>query len=182
MTFNKNNISLGIIIIPIAIITILLLGFSDKPSSLPSTTGWHIAISIPTYGIMCVAFSQACLIVIQDRQLNNIAAVGKLPELPPIQTMETNLFWLTLSGFCLMTVNIVLGIGSNVATKGELFEFTHHIILSILAWLLFAGLLSGRKLAGWRGEKVAKWTVFAFSILILAYFGTRFVKDFILQS
>ena len=34
---------------------------------------------------------------------------------------------------------------------------------------------------GWRGRIAAKWTMIAFGVLILAYFGSRFVTSIILS-
>lgn len=81
-----------------------------------------------------------------------------------------------------MTLNLAIGMVSHLNNKGVLMEFNHHVLLSILAWLGFTGLLVGRKIAGWRGETAAKWTIVVFLVLVLAYFGTRFVNELILNN
>jgi ABC-type uncharacterized transport system permease subunit len=149
-------------------------------SELPRGVIWHLVIAVPTYGILCLAFAQACLLIFQDRQLHNRSGAGQLTRLPAIETMETCLFWFTFSGFVLMTINLVAGMISSFSHYGQILEFNHHIVLSLLAWVCFGCLLAGRKIAGWRGEIAAKWTIVAFAILVLAYFGTRFVNDFVL--
>ena len=179
------HINLGIILFPIAMVTAIigaLVGGSAGDHTLAAGTGWHIGLAIPTYGVLCVAFAQACLLIVQDRHLHKISSERLMTALPAIQTMESNLKWLTLLGFGLMSINLVSGIGTNILYQRQLFEFNHHIVLSVIAWGCFACLLAGQIFAGWRGQIAAKWTIFAFCILILAYFGARFVNDMILDA
>jgi ABC-type uncharacterized transport system permease subunit len=61
-------------------------------------------------------------------------------------------------------------------------HLAHKTILSILAWLVFAILLAGRWLAGWRGRTAIRWTLGGFISLMLAYFGSKFVLEVILAS
>jgi ABC-type uncharacterized transport system permease subunit len=180
----RKNIKLGIIVMPIGLIAVVLGAVSTSQTlafdQIPEGMGWHIALAVPTYGVLCVAFAQACLLIVQDRMLHRPNQGAGLLSLPAIQTMEANLYWLTLAGFTLMTVNLVMGMASNYRNSGVLLSLNHHILLSILAWIGFASLLIGRKIAGWRGEIAAKWTIIAFGVLFLAYFGTRFVNDILL--
>lgn len=189
ISFIKKNIYLGIIVLPLGLLTVLI-GFISVDAAatnhtvsinqIPKGMGWHIALAIPAYGVLCVAFAQACVLIIQSRLLHKPNPGNRLPALPAIQTMEENLFWLTLLGFLLMTANLVIGMVANFKSVGTLLQFNHHILLSIFAWLCFTCLLLGRKIAGWRGRTAAKWTIIAFGILVLSYFGTRFVNELLL--
>jgi ABC-type uncharacterized transport system permease subunit len=60
-------------------------------------------------------------------------------------------------------------------------HLVHKTVLSVLAWLVFGGLLLGRRVWGWRGRKAIVWTLSGFAILILAYFGSKFVLELILE-
>ncbi len=185
-SFTKNTINLGLIVLPIGVCTLLASAMSSGESygfeQFPQGMGWHVALAISTSGIFFVAFAQACMLIIQDRQLHQSNPGNRFPALPAIQTMETNLFWMTLAGFLLMTLNLAIGMASHWNNMGVWLEFNHHVLLSLLAWLGFTGLLAGRKIAGWRGETAARWTIVAFLVLVLAYFGTRFVNELILNA
>jgi ABC-type uncharacterized transport system permease subunit len=54
-------------------------------------------------------------------------------------------------------------------------------VLSTLAWLVFGSLLLGRFRYGWRGRTAIIWTLSGFVILILAYFGSKAVLEFVLH-
>ncbi len=66
----------------------------------------------------------------------------------------------------------------------NLFEqhLVHKTILSMLAWLLYASLLLGHWLLGWRGRTAVRWTIGGFICLMLAYIGSKFVLEFIINQ
>jgi ABC-type uncharacterized transport system permease subunit len=47
---------------------------------------------------------------------------------------------------------------------------------------MYAVLLAGHKFLGWRGVSAVRWTLLAFSLLLLGYFGSKFVLEILLQS
>ena len=51
----------------------------------------------------------------------------------------------------------------------------------MLSWLLFAALLAGRHLRGWRGKTALRFTLAGFATLALAYVGSRFVLEVVLR-
>ncbi len=52
-------------------------------------------------------------------------------------------------------------------------------IVTIMAWMIFGILLLGHHFLGWRGRFAARWTVIGFTLLMLSYFGVRFVQEVI---
>ena len=42
-------------------------------------------------------------------------------------------------------------------------------------------LLWGRHQLGWRGTTAIRWTLGGFAVLMLAYFGSKFVLELVLQ-
>ena len=57
----------------------------------------------------------------------------------------------------------------------------HHTVLSSLSWAIYGGLLAGRLWLGWRGASAVRWTIIAFTFLLLGYFGSKFVLEMLLQ-
>ena len=60
-------------------------------------------------------------------------------------------------------------------------HLAHKTVLSIIAWAVFAILLWGRHRLGWRGRTAIGWTVAGFVLLILGYFGSKFVLQIVLH-
>jgi ABC-type uncharacterized transport system permease subunit len=56
----------------------------------------------------------------------------------------------------------------------------HKTLFAFASWGIFATLLIGRHVWGWRGKRALRWTLAGFALLILAYVGSRFVAEVIL--
>ena len=63
---------------------------------------------------------------------------------------------------------------------GKPLTLDHKTFFAIASWLIFAVLLCGRHVWGWRGKRALRLTLTGFSLLILAYFGSRFVVEVLL--
>lgn len=139
----------------------------------------HIILSILAYSIITIASLQALALAAQEDLFKRHAFKGLFEYLPPLQTMEKLLFEMVWLGFILLTISIISGFVflDNMFAQ----HLAHKTLFSILAWVIFAILLYGRHARGWRGKAAASWTIFGFSLLMLGYFGSKFVLEIILQ-
>jgi ABC-type uncharacterized transport system permease subunit len=176
--------NLGIFIMPMAAATLLLAwAWPSRNIPIPYTSFLlfsHIIISILAYSLLSIAVVQSLMLSIQERHLRHKQPGGFMRTLPPMQTMEQLMFQLITLGFALLTLTLISGIFFSEAVFGKPLMFTHHIVLSIFAWLAFAILLVGRWRFGWRGRNAIRWTVSGFTLLALAYFGSKFVLEILL--
>ncbi len=135
----------------------------------------HILLSMAAAALLFAAAVTATMLVLLDRRLRS-RRIAHLPSvLPPIDVLETVLFRLIGTGFALLTLALVTGF----AFVTNLFEqhLVHKTVLSLMAWVLFAILLFGRVRYGWRGRSAVRFTLWGFGILVLAYFGSKFVLE-----
>ena len=102
-------------------------------------------------------------------------------SLPPLLEMEALLFRILLAAFVLLTLTMVSGIFFSEQLFGRPLTFTHKTVFGILSWLIFGALLAGRYFWGWRGRKAVNWTLAGFTMLLLAYVGSKFVLEIILR-
>lgn len=139
----------------------------------------HILASVIAFGLLNIAALQSILLAIQDRQIRSHHPHRFILSLPPLQTMETLLFQMIGIGMAFLSVSLLTGF----MFIEDLFaqHLAHKTVLSILAWLVFCGLMLGRIRYGWRGETAIRWTLTGFSVLLLAYFGSKMVLEIILQ-
>jgi ABC-type uncharacterized transport system permease subunit len=103
-----------------------------------------------------------------------------LRALPPLQTMERFMFQMLGVGFVLLTATLVSGVFFSEQVFGKPFKLTHHILLSAIGWAVFGVLLAGRRLYGWRGQTAVRLTLAGFTLLLLGYFGSKFVLEVLL--
>lgn len=174
--------NLGIVILPTAGITLLAawLWPGHVPATPKQPQAAHIVISIFAFSLLCLAAVQSLMLALQESQLRHKHPGGFIRALPPMQTMETTLFQLIGLGFFLLTATLVTGVFFSETVFGTPFKLTHHIVLSALAWVVYATLLIGRWWLGWRGRTAVRFTVGGFTLLVLGYFGTKFVVEVVL--
>jgi len=139
---------------------------------------WHVLLSLSAYSLFTLAALQAGVLAIQEQQLHQRHVAGITRKLPPLLSMEISLFQLIVGGFVLLTGGLITGF----VFLDDIFiqQLAHKTILSLIAWCVFAILLWGRWRHGWRGKTAIKWTLVGFLFLVLAYFGTKLILEYIL--
>lgn len=168
---------------PLAIFTLLLaIGLNDATTPRTLDAGGlkaHVLLSIIAYSLMALAFSQAILLWIQNYQLKHRHIHDILRLLPPLQTMESLLFDLVSLGFIALSLSVISGF----LYVDDLFaqHLAHKTFITLMALAVYFLLLLGRYLWGWRGMVAARWTLGGFFLLVLGYFGSKFVLEWILQ-
>ena len=176
--------NLGIVLLPLAALTIVFQARFPSAHFLSPHAPWglrlHVLISLLAYSLLTMASVQAVLLAIQDHHLRHRHPGGFIRSLPPLQTMEDLLFEMIGAGFVLLTLALISGFMFLQDMFAQ--HLVHKTILSIVAWLVFGGLLWGRFRFGWRGQKALIWTLAGFVVLMLAYFGSKFVIELVLKG
>lgn len=103
-----------------------------------------------------------------------------LQRMPPLLTLEAILFRILWAGFVLLTLTLASGVVFSEELFGKAAQFNHKTVFGVLSWLIFAALLGGRHVYGWRGRIAVRWTLAGFLMLVLAYIGSKFVLEIIL--
>jgi len=174
---------LGMVVFPMAAVILLLKltvpesVHTVKHLSWPMTA--HIVVSMLAYSFLNIAAFQAALLAFQDWRLRSHHTDLLVRSLPPLQTMESLLFQLIAAGFVFLSASLLTGF----IFLEDMFaqHLAHKTVLSILAWLLFGVLLIGRARYGWRGTIAIRWTLGGFLSLMLAYFGSKMVLEWVLN-
>ncbi|HBX56058.1 cytochrome C assembly family protein [Pseudomonas sp. UBA2684] len=175
--------NLLLLLFPLGCLTVLLAQFMPVGTSQPINEApgilVHILLSIIAYGMLTIAVFQALLLLLQDHHLKNKHPWGLIKNFPPLQTMESLLFGFLWAGWLLLSLSLLSG----ALFIDDLFaqHLVHKTILSSFAWVVFAVLLWGRHQLGWRGHQAIRWTLAGFCLLMLAYFGSKLVREFILH-
>lgn len=172
----------GIIIFPIVALSLILKTSLPQEAAVALVNPaleWHILLSLVAYSLFALAAIQAIVLAVQEQQLKQRHFAGLMRKLPPLQSMETTLFQLIGSGFILLSLGLIAG----VFFINDLFaqHLVHKTMLSLIAWCVFATLLWQRRRNGLRGKTAINWTLIGFSFLLLAYFGSRFVLEYIVN-
>ncbi len=179
----KSLQNLLIVLFPLSAFVLLMSLFVDEHRILTSqlTMGLkiHIILSIMAYSLLFIATLQSLFVRYQERLLFAKKANKVINILPPLQVMEHLLLQFIIIGFFMLS----LSLASGMMFINDMFaqHLAHKTILSFIAWLIYGVLLCGHWLAGWRGKHITHWAVGGFITLLLAYVGTKFVLEFILN-
>ncbi len=172
--------ALGVVVFPMAALLLLAYhGYGHEPSK---ALGWRLAthawLALLAYATLSVAALLAIMLWLQERALRRRDFRPWLRALPPLSDLETLLFRTITVGFSLLTLTLLTGVlfvDDLLAQK-----LVHKTVLSVLSWIVFGTLLVGRRRYGWRGIKAVHWTLSAMALLLLAFFGSRFVVELVL--
>jgi ABC-type uncharacterized transport system permease subunit len=173
--------SLGIVVFPMTSLAIMLaLVDVSEPLIISGSNALqgHIMISVIAYSLITLGAIQACLLAYQDYAIRSHNPGGMIRYLPPLHDMETLLFQFLGFGFVGLSASLISGF----IFLEDIFaqHLVHKTVLSIVAWLVLVILLFGRFQFGWRGKIAIRWSLSAFALLMLAYFGSKLVLELIL--
>ena len=148
-----------------------------RPHVAPSWAPLHWVLGIASYGLFGAAVLHAALLSRAERALRMKSRAGAAADgSMPLLQIERLTFRFVGAGFVLLTATLLLG-----AAHPEPWRWDHKAVFSILGWLVFAGLLVGRRTLGWRGPVATRWLYAGAVMLLLAYVGSRFVMEMILH-
>ncbi len=177
--------SLQSFVLPAAALSVLMPAFAIKAYYV-NTHGWslfslHILIAILAYSLFTFAALHACLMRMAERALHQKNSWLTLPGFPPLMVMDALLFSVLKVGFVLLTVTLLSSMLFSEEIFGKPLQFNHKTVFSLASWVIYAWLLFGRFQYGWRGKTATRWTLVGFILLLLAYVGSRFVAQVILN-
>ncbi|MGE4367341.1 cytochrome C assembly family protein [Thermomonas sp.] len=174
--------ALGIVVFPLsalALLGYLLYGHADTASRLDWRLQLHAWLALLAYATLALAAVLAIFLWAQERALRRREFHAWLRALPPLTELETLLFRSIAVGFVLLSATLLTGVlfVENLLAQ----HLVHKTVLSVLSWLAFGALLLGRWRRGWRGATAVRWTLAAMALLVLAFFGSKFVLELVLH-
>jgi ABC-type uncharacterized transport system permease subunit len=135
-------------------------------------TSAHILIASAAYSLFTSACGVGILLSIQEYQLKH-HKLKQLLRVPPLQVLERLMFEFIWAAFILLTITIATGFYFIEDMFAQ--HLVHKTFFTIASWFVFAGLLLGRHIVGWRGQLAVKLTLSGFFLLMLGYFGSQIV-------
>lgn len=162
---------------------VLALLFPGQPLH-PAASPWlplHWALGIASYGLFAAAAAHAWLM---NRTEDRIRLAADPHSGLPLLTIERLTFRFVGAGFVLLSATLLVGVlfgESLYGVAGAHWKWDHKTVFSVLSWLTFAVLLIGRARFGWRGRRAARILYIGSGLLLLAYVGSRFVIEIILE-
>ncbi len=141
----------------------------------------HFVLGVGSYGLFGAAVLHALLLDAAERRLKQPGAAQRArpsaaPGGLPLLQLERLTFRFVEAGFAVLSAALLMGVLAPAH-----WSWDHKTVFSMLAWALFAALIAGRRLRGWRGRRATRGLYAGALLLLLAYVGSRFVFEVLLS-
>jgi ABC-type uncharacterized transport system permease subunit len=165
----------GLFVVPVVFLLSLSAALAQRPAHFTSPwarNGWivaHIALIFIGYSALFLSFVSSLLYLVQERSLKSKRMLTALNRLPSLQTIDEMGYRTLLIGFPFITIGLIMGSVLAQATFGPGWFLDPKILISLVMWFLYMGLLYTRWSSGWRGRKAAYFSTFAFVAALCAW-------------
>lgn len=145
-----------------------------------SWLGFHIGVSVLTYGLFTVAAIAGFAVALQERALKTKHPTGLSHLLPSVADGESLQVGLLGASFVVMGAGILSGMANQYFQSGVVLVFNHKTLFTLAAFAVIAVLLVVHFRFGVGGRRVARIVLFAYLLLTIGYPGVKFVTDVVM--
>ena len=137
----------------------------------------HILLAFLSNASFAIAFGMGIMYIVQEHYLKSKHQGGLFQRLPNLQILDEINYGLITIGFSMLTIAVAIGVLWAKAEWGSYWKFNDpRLMLSALAWLIYAALIYQRLFSGWKGRKTSILSIVGFLIIITSFFAVRFLK------
>lgn len=164
------------------VVTFFMIGsaaiISHHPLPLPPVlrSSWlpiHTTLSFIGEAVFALAFCIAIMYLIQEHLIKTKKINKFFHRLPSLQALDhLNYFCLSI-GFPFLTLGIITGSLWASFAWGSYWSWDPKETWSLITWLIYAALLHGRLMTGWRGRRAAVFSIMGFSVVIFTFLGVN---------
>lgn len=127
----------------------------------------HVSLAIVAYAMVAVAFGSAVMYLIQEGRNNRVSV------LPPADFLDAMGYRAVLIAFPFIFLMIVIGALWADIAWGRYWGWDPKETASLVTWLIYAGYLHARAVAGWRGKTTATLLIIGFVATMFTFFGVN---------
>ncbi|MGA9526308.1 MAG: cytochrome c biogenesis protein CcsA [Myxococcaceae bacterium] len=131
----------------------------------------HIGIAILGMAAFAVAAGIAVMYLLMERQVKAKRFGLLFSRLPPLQMLDRLNRWLVVVGFIALSFTVVSGAFFSPLSPAGFFVDSK-VIVSLVGWAVFGGLLHARHFAGWQGKRAAVLTLSGFCIVLASFLSS----------
>lgn len=139
----------------------------------------HIMLSLLAFGLLSISMFYACQLAYINYQLKQKSRIMLDGHLPPLMAVEQILYKLMTLGTGILLFALVSGFlfVPNMLAEG----YAHKTVLSSIALLSYLACIVLHHFVGLRARVTVVYNFAGLLLLTLAYFGSRFVKEVLLN-
>jgi cytochrome c-type biogenesis protein CcsB len=171
---------LGSFLSPLALVMMISSSFLPLQTDMvnPLVRNLWLLIHVGTIfignGAFAVAFLAGIMVLIQERQIKSKHFGLFYHRLPSLEVLDSLNYNCLILGFPLLTLGMLSGAIFAQYTLGTFWRWDPKEVWSLITWLIYAVLLHGRLVAGWRGRRSAMISIVGFLVLTFSFLGVNF--------
>ena len=174
--FNRKVRPLGVLVMPVAFV---LIGWAATLRKAPAAelvpalqSGWlwvHIVGASVGFSSVLVAAALGLMFLLKQKRQG-----GLYERLPAPEALDDLSYRFVVAGFTMYGVMIVSGAFWADQVKGTFWNWDPVEVWSLISWLIYGIYLHLRITFGWRGQRLAVYSLVAVAVMILSYWGIPF--------
>jgi len=134
----------------------------------------HVITSFFGYAAFALAFGLSLMYLI--KRLDNPEKQNMFLNLIPRSSILDDLtHQMVVIGFLLLALGIITGAVWAHSAWGSYWTWDPKETWSLITWLVYAALLHARLMRGWRGKRLAIFSIAGFCCVIFTYFGVNYL-------
>lgn len=141
----------------------------------------HLLVSLLAYSMFAISVLLAVFMLMLDSTLHHKRNFLLIRNLPSLLGLEHLMFQVVLIGFILLSFSLLSGVLFSEQLFNRVFAVSHKTVFGLISWLIFAVLLAGRWILGWRGRQAIYWLIAGSIALLLTYIGSKFILELAVQ-
>lgn len=175
----KNVRLLGVLVMPVAFI---LVGWAGTRRAAPSAeivpalqSGWlwvHIVGASTGFSSVLIAAGLGFLFLLKQNRQG-----GLYDKLPAPSALDDLSYRFVTAGFTMYGVMIVSGAFWANTVKGTFWNWDPVEVWSLVSWLIYGIYLHLRVTFGWRGQRLAIYSLAAVAAMVVSYWGIPFSME-----
>jgi cytochrome c-type biogenesis protein CcsB len=165
---------LGAFVLPVVLmlsVSTLMRPFALTQIAPALRSAWisvHIGLALIGIAAFVLNFAGAIMYLLQERQIKARKRPGTFYyRLPALETLDGLTYRTLALGFPFLTTGLILGVLWAGTAWGTIFTFDPLAFFSLVAWIIYAGTLGGRAMAGWHGRRAAYFAIAGFAALVI---------------
>jgi cytochrome c-type biogenesis protein CcsB len=178
MEWRLKNRSIGAFVTPLAFLALAYASFSEKaihPLIPALQSNWltvHVATCFLGYAAFALSFGISVMFLVKG------ADTGKslfLRIFPDKSTLDELNYRMVIIGFLMLTLGIITGSVWANSAWGSYWSWDPKETWSLVTWFVYAAMLHSRLISGWKGRRLALFSIIGFFCVLFTYFGVNFL-------
>ncbi len=183
MEWRIKNRSIGTFVTPLAFLSLAYASFAGsvedhiQPLIPALQSNWltsHVITCFLGYAAFAVSFGISLMYLLKgtDMREKDNAFIKVIPDSRILDELN---YQMLIIGFLMLTIGIITGSVWANSAWGSYWSWDPKETWSLITWFVYAAMLHSRLISGWKGKRLAIFSIIGFFCVMFTYFGVNFL-------